>query len=409
MTNLAPRLIATLLVTLGVTLPAFAQELPVKKFITPDGSGKRPNGMFASGLQIGKTVYVAGKGDYKPNEPLAGKVENCLNEVEKVLKQAGLDRRHIVKSFVYLEDHDIFAEFNTHYAKFFSVDPPARTTLGVSLVPGESRLEITCIAYADLAERKKIGESPAGLPFTPGILAGDTLYVSGKGDQLPDGSHPATIEEQTRQSMRNVETTLKQAGLDFRHVVMSHLFVDKPENIPAAAKVYGEFFKAGEEPACATIPVVWIPGGAHVEVTCIATTNLAGRKVVRPAGLDGTAGMAGMAAAASAAVWAGNTLYVSDLGGVKAGDTGELGPQVHAMAANHTKVLEAAGLGLQDIVGGWVYLRDMEDYNPMNAIYREYYSKGPGVRTCLMPGKISDKNAVRVHASFIAAKTQPAP
>ena len=153
-------------------------------------------------------------------------------------------------------------------------------------MPGESRLEITCIAYSDLAEKKAIGTPPPGFPYSPGILAGDTLYVSGKGDQLPGGGHPATFDEQVRQAMRNVETTLKQAGLDFRHVVMSHVFLDKYENLDVANRVYNEFFEDGAEPACATVFVDWIPGGSHVEVTCIATTDLSARKIVRPAGMN---------------------------------------------------------------------------------------------------------------------------
>src|SRR5207244_10779735 len=106
--------------------------------------------------------------------------------------------------------------------------------LGVSQVPGESRLEITCIAYADPSEKKRVGDPPAGLPFSPGILAGDTLYLSGKGDHLPNGSHPATFEEQVRQTLRNVQTTLKQAGLDFRHVVMSHVLLVNAGNLEVA-------------------------------------------------------------------------------------------------------------------------------------------------------------------------------
>ena len=150
-----------------------------------------------------------------------------------------------MKSFVYLEDRDKYAEMNKYYGEFFKDDPPARTTLGVAQVPGDSRLEITCIAYSDLSGRKADRHAPRGFPYSPGILAGDTLYVSGKGDQLPDGGHPATFEEQVRQAMRNVETTLKQAGLDFRHVVMSHVFLDKYDNLEVANRVYNEFFEDG--------------------------------------------------------------------------------------------------------------------------------------------------------------------
>ena len=300
--------LAPVVVALALAQPA-AGQVPEKKFITPNG--QRPKGLFAPGVMVGKTLYIAGKGDYRPNAPFPEKVENCLNEIRKTLKVAGLDMQHVVKSFVYLEDPDQFPEFNKQYAKIFPNDPPARTTLGVPQVPGESRVEITCIAYSDLAEKKRIGDPPAGFPYSPGILAGDTLYVSGKGDQLAGGGHPATFEEQVRQAMRNVETTLKQAGMDFKNVVMSHVFLDKYDNLEVANKVYQEFVEKGSEPACATVFVDWIPGGSHVEVTCIATTDLAGRKVVRPSGFK--PGPMEAAVVASPAVWSGNTLYMSGL------------------------------------------------------------------------------------------------
>ena len=384
--------------------PAVGQA-PEKRFITPDG--KRPGGLFAPGVMVGKTLYIAGKGDYRPDAGLEEKVDNCIGEIRKTLKLAGLDLQHVVKSFVYLEDPDWYSEFNKHYGKHFPTDPPARTTLGVPQVPGDSRLEITCIAYSELADKKPIGTPPSGRPYSPGILAGETLYVSGKGDQAPDGSHPATFEEQVRQSMRNVEATLKEAGLTFKNVVMSHVFLDKYENLEAANKVYNEFFEDGDEPACATVFVDWIPGGSHVEVTCIATTGLATRKVVRPAGIK--PGPMEAAVTASPAVWAGDTLYLSGLAGLKPSGgavTADLEEQVNQMASNHGAVLEAAGLTLEDIVAGWVYLRDMEDYQAMNTIYRKFYSRGPGVRTCLMPNSSYEKNAIRVRGSFIAAKSR---
>jgi enamine deaminase RidA (YjgF/YER057c/UK114 family) len=392
-------------VAMGLTMelamgPVAWGQLPVKKFATPDG--KRPTGLFAPGVMVGKTLYIAGKGDYRPNEEFPAKVKNCLGEIEKTLKQAGLGLEHVVKSFVYLEDHDKYDDLNKYYGEFFPNAPPARTTLGVAQVPGDSRLEITCIAYADLAQRKQIGQQPMGRPYSPGILAGDTLYVSGKGDQLPAGGHPATFEEQVRQCMRNVEATLKEAGLDFRNVVMSHVFLDDPKNAQAAAKVYGEFVQAGSEPACATVLVDWIPGGSHVEVTCIATTDLASRKVVRPVGINTASGVV----KASPGVWAGNTLYLSGMYGMEGERLASgLEAQVHQLAKNHTAVLDAAGLTLEDIVSGHVYLADIEDYNGMNAIYRQYFSKGPGVRTTLMPGKAIKTGDGRLTASFIAART----
>jgi 2-iminobutanoate/2-iminopropanoate deaminase len=404
MTRIGLIVLALSVAVLGLVHPAWGQ-VPPKKFITQDG--KRPSGLFAPGVMVGKTLYVAGKGDYRPKEDTAGKVKNCLNEIRKTLQLAGMNMKNVVQSYIYLEDHDQYAEVNKHYAELFPTDPPSRTTLGVAQVPGDSRLEITCVAYSDLSEKKPIGDPPPGLPFSPGVLAGDTLYISGKGDQLPGGGHPATFEEQVRQAMRNVESTLKQAGLDFRHVVMSNVFLDRYDSLAAADRVYKEFFEDGHEPACATVFVDWIPGGSHVEITCIATTDLPARRVVQLPGIK--IGPSEGCVTGSPAVWAGNTLYLSALSG--SSSTAEVasaavGEQVRGMAKNHTDLLHAAGLKLDDIISGFVYLSDMQDYQPMNAVYREYYSRGPGVRTCLMPGTGVDKSGVRVRGSFIAARTQ---
>ncbi|MBT4482580.1 MAG: RidA family protein, partial [Candidatus Latescibacteria bacterium] len=247
--------ITVILASLIAVSMAFSQ-IPEKKFATRDGS--RPNSLFAPGVMVGKTLYISGKGDYRPDEDYPEKVKNCLNEIKKSLAVMNLDMRHVVKSFCYLQDHTKYPEFNKIYAEFFPNEPPARTTLGVPQVPGDSEIEITCIAYADLSEKKMVGAPPEGFPFSPGIIGGKTLYISGKGDHLPDGKHPGTYEEQVRQSMRNIEGVLKQAGLGWDNVVMSHVFLDNYDNLGMTNKVYSEFFDFGNEPARATVFVDWV-------------------------------------------------------------------------------------------------------------------------------------------------------
>ena len=381
-----------------------AAQLPVKKFATADGS--RPDALFAPGVIIGKTLYISGKGDYRPGQPYPEKVKNCLEEVRKVLQVAGMDMENIVASFCFLEDPERYPEFNKIYAEFFKKDPPTRTTLGVPQVPGDSEIEITCIAYSDLSEKKSVGTPPEGFPFSPGILAGNTLYISGKGDQLPDGSHPPTFEEQVRQAMINVGSVLEKANLDYQNIVLSKVYIDNYDNYGIVNKVYSEFFEYGNEPARETVFVDWIPGDSHIEITCFATTDISTRKVVRPASMK--FGPDERAMSASPAVWAGNTLYMSSMSGFVPGKgltTSDLDQQTRQMAQNHIDILDAAGLTLEDIVSGNVYLRNIDDYKPFNDIYREYFTKGPGVRTCLMPNSGFEKNDCRVRASFIAART----
>src|SRR5881409_2455673 len=59
-----------------------------------------------------------------------------------------------------------------------------------------------------------------GLPFSPGILAGNTLYISGHLGRDPKTSQvvPGGIEAETRQSLANIREVLKAAGMDFTDV-----------------------------------------------------------------------------------------------------------------------------------------------------------------------------------------------
>ena len=60
-------------------------------------------------------------------------------------------------------------------------------------------------------------ELPIESPFSPGILAGNTLYMAGQmGRGLRTGKIPKTIEDQTRVAMKNVERILTAISFDYR-------------------------------------------------------------------------------------------------------------------------------------------------------------------------------------------------
>ena len=66
-------------------------------------------------------------------------------------------------------------------------------------------LLITLLSVSLSAAEKKIitptgGPPPVG-PYSPGIMAGDYLYVSGQGAAKPEGGFPATAEEQVTQCL----------------------------------------------------------------------------------------------------------------------------------------------------------------------------------------------------------------
>ena len=59
-----------------------------------------------------------------------------------------------------------------------------------------------------------------GLPFSPGILAGNTLYVSGHLGRDPMNNRLVSggIESETRQALANIREVLRTAGMDFKDV-----------------------------------------------------------------------------------------------------------------------------------------------------------------------------------------------
>ena len=69
------------------------------------------------------------------------------------------------------------------------------------------------------------GPKPVG-PYSPGILAGDCLYVSGQGGRDAAGTLPGTIEGQARGTLQNVKAIVKAAGLTMEHVVYSQVYLN---------------------------------------------------------------------------------------------------------------------------------------------------------------------------------------
>ncbi len=107
-------------------------------------------------------------------------------------------------------------------------------------------------------------------PYSQAIEVNGTLYVSGQIPVVPaDGSVPQTIEEQTRQSLKNVGAILAEAGMTYDNVVKTTVLLDDIANFKAMNEVYAEFF-AQDKPARACYQVAALPLGVKVEIEAIA-------------------------------------------------------------------------------------------------------------------------------------------
>ena len=111
---------------------------------------------------------------------------------------------------------------------------------------------------------------PAG-QYSHAVRTGNTLYLSGQValDPVSWTIVEGGIEAQTRQVMKNLETVLTAAGLGFKNVVKSYVYVDDIANMPTVNVIYAEAFPT-DPPARTSIQVAALPLGAMIEIGMIA-------------------------------------------------------------------------------------------------------------------------------------------
>lgn len=113
--------------------------------------------------------------------------------------------------------------------------------------------------------------NPAGA-YSPALRVGSLLFLSG---QIP--IDPATgqmvagdVATQTRRVMDNLGALLQAAGLAFKDVVRTTVFLADMNDFAAVNEVYGSYFSE-PRPARATVQVARLPRDARIEIDAIAS------------------------------------------------------------------------------------------------------------------------------------------
>jgi 2-iminobutanoate/2-iminopropanoate deaminase len=92
------------------------------------------------------------------------------------------------------------------------------------LIPALTTLLLTFShLHAQLQPVMPAGGPHVNGPYSPGLWAGDYLYISGLGPGDDRGQIPDGIEAQARQLLENTKSVLEAAGLTMEHVVYTHL------------------------------------------------------------------------------------------------------------------------------------------------------------------------------------------
>jgi 2-iminobutanoate/2-iminopropanoate deaminase len=118
----------------------------------------------------------------------------------------------------------------------------------------------------------KTENAPAPIgPYNQAVFASNTLYISGqiaidpKTGMIIDKS----LEEETHQVMKNLNAILEGAGLTFKNVVKTSIFLSDMDFFLIVNEIYSQYFDE-EFPARETLAVKTLPKNVNVEISAIA-------------------------------------------------------------------------------------------------------------------------------------------
>jgi 2-iminobutanoate/2-iminopropanoate deaminase len=105
-------------------------------------------------------------------------------------------------------------------------------------------------------------DAPEYPSYSQAVKAGNTVYVAGTvGVDVTTGELAgSTVEEQTRQSLRNSRAILRAAGAELGDAVMVHTLLARPEDADGVVAVFEEFYPDVRPPRCVSKLGVERPG-----------------------------------------------------------------------------------------------------------------------------------------------------
>jgi len=118
----------------------------------------QPRGPYSPAIIADGFVFVAGQAAINPKTDelelgdVRAETRRTLENIKAILESAGSSMKEVVRVGVFLSDMKNFAAMNEVYAEFFPKDPPARTTVGVSMP--KIKVEIDCIARVSKSRKR---------------------------------------------------------------------------------------------------------------------------------------------------------------------------------------------------------------------------------------------------------------
>jgi enamine deaminase RidA (YjgF/YER057c/UK114 family) len=216
-----------------------------KTAVWPDGWARGPH-IDPPAVQAGEILYLSAQGG-KPGSDFSQETKQALENVSTILSAAHMSMKNVLWVNPYMSadgQYDVMGKVYRTYFEFGNT--PGRGTIQVVGLPRGQHIVFSCIAGEDLSKRKAV--RPRNMPpsptASPGILYGDTLYLSAKDGFIPgQGMVTPLFDLQLRQSMRNLLDGLEEVNMDFSNVVFSTVYLRQMKDNGQMNDLYNKFFK----------------------------------------------------------------------------------------------------------------------------------------------------------------------
>ena len=124
-----------------------------EKVVVKSSKLPRPGGPYSPAIMAGGFIFVSGQVAVDPEtgqvvgSTIEEQTERTLENVKIIVTAAGASLEDVVRVTVYLADITNFSRMNEVYKRYFSHEPPARTSLEARLARAELLVEIDAVAY----------------------------------------------------------------------------------------------------------------------------------------------------------------------------------------------------------------------------------------------------------------------
>jgi reactive intermediate/imine deaminase len=229
--------------------------------------------------------------------------------------------------------------------------------------PSGPQGQIRAVAPADtVAVHAELG--------SPGIDAGDYVYVSSQGPFRVDGSTPANFGDQVRQSLDNIRSVVQAAGLTMAHVVYVQVYLRNVTRYVDLNNIFADYFPT-DPPARAVLGVARLPQEEEIQINAVAVRDLKGKQPVSEPNSPPTKGY-------SPGMLTYDRLFVSTMPGSDSTGTVPEDPaaQVNLALDRMSSVLQAAGLTMAHMVFVNPYLTSELPMRIMNHEYAQRFEFG---------------------------------